>query len=92
MRVVINIKESREMRATRNKVTRIFDNGGGTIDRYTLITYDGMVYSFNDNPYHPQGFGQYCGQWKGGSTHHLGKKISTANLPENAQRFVKERL
>ena len=38
----------------------IFDNEGATLDRYTLITNDGDVYSFNDNPFHPAyGFGQF---------------------------------
>jgi hypothetical protein len=80
------------MKATRNKRTRILDNGGKTFDRYTLITHDGMIYGFNDNPYHPQGFGQYCGQWTGGSTKHLGKLMQIADLPEEAQKFVKERM
>jgi hypothetical protein len=71
---------------------RIFDNGGKTIDRYTLIAPDGSLYGFNSEPYHPQGFGQYCGDWHGGSTRHLGKRITIDQLSESAQKFVKERI
>lgn len=69
---------------------RIYDNGGKTYDRYTLITEDNSVFGFNGNPFHPQGFGQYAGDWEGGSTRHLGKKITVASLPEQAKRYVKE--
>ncbi len=40
----------------------VFDNGGKSIDKYTIInTETGDVYSADDNPFHPQGFGQYGG-------------------------------
>ena len=78
---------------------RIYDNGGKTIDRYTLVVPStntpGMLdmYGFNDAPYHPQGFGQYAGEYpKMGSYSHLGKLVSLDGLPEQAQRFVKETL
>ena len=71
------------------KGNRIFDNGGKTYDRYTLIAADGSVFGFNENPYHPQGFGQYGGEWEGGSTRHLGKKITAASLPAQAKKYVK---
>lgn len=41
--------------------TTIFDNGGTTFDRYTIITKDGEMFGASQNPFHPQGFGQYCG-------------------------------
>ena len=69
---------------------RIYDNGGKTYDRYTLITADNSIFGFNANPFHPQGFGQYGGDWEGGSTRHLGKKITVASLPEQAKRYVKQ--
>lgn len=73
---------------------RIYDNGGKSIDRYTLITPDGDVFGFNDAPYHPQGFGQFCGSFGNylSSYRHLGKPIKLEALPEDAQRFVKERI
>ena len=72
------------------KSNRIYDNGGKTYDRYTLIAADNSLYGFNESPCHPQGFGQYAGDWRGGSTRHLGKKIKASQLPEQAQRFVKD--
>jgi len=61
---------------------RIFDNGGKTLDRYTLINSDGDVFGFDEHPFHPLGFGQYCGnanQWSSKSTKRLGKRITIDN-------------
>ena len=76
---------------------RIYDNGGKTIDRYTLVVPSVNepgkldMYGFNDAPYHPQGFGQYAGSYdKMKSYSHLGKLISYNNLPEQAKKYVKE--
>lgn len=41
--------------------TYIFDNEGKTFDRYTIVTGEGEVYGSSFDPFHPQGFGQYCG-------------------------------
>lgn len=41
--------------------TVILDNKGETYDRYTIILSDGDCYGASDNPFHPMGFGQYCG-------------------------------
>lgn len=71
------------------KAPRIFDNGGETFDRYTLITPDDFIFGFSSEPFHPQGFGQFCGEWQGGSTRHLGKKVTIESLPINAQKYVK---
>jgi hypothetical protein len=78
---------------------RIYDNGGKTIDRYTLVVPSVNepgkldMYGFNEAPYYPQGFGQYAGSYhKMGSYSHLGKLVSLQDLPEQAQRFVKETL
>lgn len=76
---------------------RIYDDGGKTVDRYTLVvpSVDEPrmldMYGFNDAPYHPQGFGQYAGSYgRMGSYAHIGKLISYHDLPEQAQRFVRE--
>ena len=74
---------------------RIFDNGGKTVDRFTLINSWGEVFGFDENPFRPLGFGQYCGninQWKSKSTKHLGKKISYDELTEEAKTFVQDRI
>jgi hypothetical protein len=44
------------------KQIHIFDNNGETVDRYTaIVSKSGDVYGFNSNPFHPLGFGQFCG-------------------------------
>lgn len=40
----------------------VFDNGGETFDRFTIIDRkSGDMIGSSENPFHPQGFGQYCG-------------------------------
>jgi hypothetical protein len=79
---------------------RIYDNGGETADRYTVVFTGryrdktmGEFWSLGMSgaPFHPQGVGMH-------STHprqidyptygHLGKKISFVDLPEDCQRLV----
>jgi len=77
---------------------RIYDNGGETFDRYTVIftgNYKGRngcdYIGMSENPYHPQGFGQHgwdqnmidCPKYS-----HLGKKIGFQELPPDCQRAV----
>ena len=71
---------------------KIYDNGGKTIDRYTMIMPDGEAWGFNESPYHPQGFGQYAGNLGELRTFsHLGKPVkSIMDLPEQARKFVDE--
>jgi hypothetical protein len=40
------------------KIVAIFDNGGETFDRYTLIDSDGDIFGYSENAL---GFDQYCG-------------------------------
>ena len=80
---------------TKMENIKIFDNGGKTIDRYTLINIDGDVFGFDDKPFHPTGFGQYCGninQWTSKTLEHLGKPIKIDQLTEQAKTFVEERI
>ncbi len=40
----------------------VLDNKGETFDRYTIIDKrTGDMIGSSENPFHPQGFGQYCG-------------------------------
>ena len=39
----------------------IFDNGGKTLDRYTIILSDGETFGASNDPFAPNGFGQNCG-------------------------------
>ena len=44
-----------------NKIV-VFDNGGETCDRYTIIEKaTGEMIGSSERPFNPQGFGQYCG-------------------------------
>jgi hypothetical protein len=44
------------------RLVKVYDNGGKTIDRYTVIIQTtGHVYGCSDAPQHPQGVGTYCG-------------------------------
>ncbi len=76
----------------------IFDNGGETLDRFTLVNKKGACYGFSEKPFHPLGFGQYCGEVTvpyvkiGESLPNLGKRISKKELNEDCRIFVNERI
>lgn len=78
---------------------RIYDNGGASVDRYTVVftgNYKGRggrchYLAMSGEPFHPQGFGQH------GEHHtvidrpqysHLGKPIGFDDLPADCQKFV----
>ena len=75
------------------KPIRVYDNGGKTIDRYTVVymsegehlanTFEAV--GMSENPFHPQGFGQHCTAMPG---KHLGKRIMFSSLPDDCQRLV----
>lgn len=84
------------------KNLRIYDNGGKTYDRYTAVfmdqpaqkpdRYGPQIYcaiGFNDNPFHPLGFGQHTSATPG---RHLGRRVNLQDLPEKAQRFVMQNM
>lgn len=79
---------------------RIYDNGGKTFDRYTILPprYAGGAYrerapgtwtaiAASEKPYHPQGFGQHVSAMPG---RHLGRRIRWCDLPDDVQRFACE--
>jgi hypothetical protein len=84
---------------------RIFDNGGKTADRFTILPprWAGRDYHYsnavssprwvalcaNAEPFHPQGFGQHSGADAGP---HLGRRIGWADLPPDVQRFARQSL
>ena len=71
--------------------TVIYDNGGKTKDRYTLVLPNGDAWGFDENPYYPTGFGQYAGNLSHLDEYsHIGKRIGRKRLPLKAQRFVGE--
>ena len=79
---------------------RIYDNGGKTCDRYTFVIRekDSKVLHFwgaSENPYHPQGLGQYCGASDDFRpcvpSARLGKKVkSLSGVPEPVAKMFME--
>lgn len=74
---------------------KIYDNGGKTWDRYTVII-EGWHFGkscealgLSDNCDSPQGFSQFGDVYEG---KHLGKVISFDNLPDNVQNHIIKRL
>lgn len=75
----------------------IYDNGGRTFDRYTVVYLDEPAQELgtytcrgmSENPTHPQGFGQ-CGVARPGE--HLGDEITFDELPAGGQRVVRQDL
>ena len=76
---------------------RVYDNGGKTCDRYTVVYMAEREHSANtfsavgmsETPFHPQGFGQHCTAMPG---KHLGKRIMFSSLPDACQRLVNRNL
>ena len=77
---------------TEGKVT-IYDNGGKTMDRYTVILGN-QVFGMSENPTSAQGFNQWAGQAgtdvKVGA--HLGKVVKITSVPKEVQKAIKERM
>ena len=79
------------------KITAIYDNGGKTFDRYTVVFDEpanrtGTLLTclgLSHNPEHPQGFSQFC---SGQDGDRLGRKIPFEDLPKNIQTHIKGRL
>jgi len=50
------------MKTPKGKEVFIFDNGGETFDRFSIIVKeDAMIFGASCHPFHPLGFGQFCG-------------------------------
>lgn len=72
----------------------VYDNGGETADRYTVIVPDGSVYGMSSNPSSSQGFNQYSGEkseFPNGLSH-TGKKVDVSKLPEGVQKAIINRM
>lgn len=84
----------------------IFDNGGETFDRYTIVGPYGNVWGASKNPFHPQGFGQFS---HNADTDYdkigreqliknfreegqVGKEISFDDCPDKVQEFILQRI
>lgn len=84
------------LHASQQKLIRIYDNGGKSFDRYTVVfmdevertTVDGKLYAalaMSAFPFHPQGFGQHTSAMPG---KHLGRRIKFDDLPQDCQKCV----
>ena len=74
-------------------VFRYYDNGGQTIDRYTVVIGKD-VYGMSSDPTSPQGFNQYAGNLAttpGLSVKHVGRRIKWADLPPEVQQAIRDR-
>lgn len=80
---------------------RCYDDGGETIDRYTVVytgKRGGYYVGMSGAPYHPQGFCQHGeglvdvpnGSWPPaiGRKNHLGTRIAFSELPIDCKRVV----
>lgn len=76
---------------------RCWDDGGKSIDRYTVVWPDGDYLAMDANPYRPSGFGQHGGgteyepdcEKRGGELwSYLGRMISFHDLPTECQKLV----
>ena len=72
------------------KIKAIYDNGGKTFDRYTVIFSDGSALGLSHNPDSPQGFSQWCEAIA--NNKELGMEMTLAELPEHVQRHIKTRI
>ena len=73
-----------------DEVSSVWDNGGESLDRYTIVLSDGEALGMSDNPTSPVGFSQYLGKVEVGE--HLGKEISVNDLPSNVKKHLEDRL
>lgn len=70
---------------------RIYDNGGETFDRYTVVFADGSVLGIGDTGNVPNGFCMHVGSIHEGSVTegpHLGKRIFLEEMTKPAQKAV----
>lgn len=72
------------------EIAKVYDNGGQTFDRYTIIFKEhSEALGLSDNCDRPQGFSQFGVAIEG---RHLGRQISSADLPENVRNHVHNRI
>ena len=74
----------------------IYDNGGRTADRYSVIFNDGDLIGMNNIPFNPSmGFNQYAGNihdWGLKSFSHLGAEISLEDLNDDVIKAIENRI
>lgn len=77
---------------------RVYDNGGETFDRYTIIPpryakgykeRSGLweAIAASEHPFHPQGFGMHVAA---GAGSHLGKRVHWDDVPTDVKKFAEQ--
>ena len=89
------MRQAKSVKSERIGASRIrcYDNGGQTVDRYTVVYMDfqerqrGLFLSLgmSEDPSHPQGFGQHSVAMLGA---HLGRRVPFETLPESCRRVI----
>lgn len=78
-----------------NKLRGVYDNGGESVDRYSVIFKDGDLVGMSERPFHPQGFNQFSGNvddWDLTTFDHLGKKLNIKDVPDVVLDAIEQRL
>ena len=71
----------------------VYDNGGRTVDRYTIQWSEGDTYGYgyaSPDPYWPQGVGMYGGDSHIGDPQDDEVDVAWSDLPEQVRRFATE--
>lgn len=79
-----------ENRIAQQSNVRIFDNGGQTADRYTVIIGD-SVFTMSENAMWPQGVNMYAGEVSELPGAMDGTEISLEEVPEEVKRAIDQR-
>ena len=87
-RELIRMVEDQKIRAAQETI--IYDNGGETIDRYTVVL-GRDVYFMSDNPTSSSGINVYAGEKKDFDSF-SGEKVPLQQLPELVQKAIKARM
>lgn len=78
------------------KITAIYDNGGKTLDRYTVVTDEAARNGYGHDEFEMLGLnegGNGFSQWSTGQAgRHLGKRVQFEELSEATQRHIAERV
>jgi len=69
---------------------KVYDNGGKTADRYTVVFSDGSMYAMSRDANMPNGVCMYIGNEKFTYVYPdaLGKRINAKNLPEGTKKQI----
>lgn len=75
------------------KIT-VYDNGGETVDRYTVIVGND-VFAMSDNALMPDGYNQYMGAWAEFDFKNnpaIGKEIEYSSLSDEVKTAIQRRI